>query len=101
MVATATNRTSQPLTPATTVSVTGDDNLSYAEYVCFYMRLVYAFNHDDDDNDMDAEETLTALAVDWANDSHGDGDVDYEDFLDSVFELALKWAEDGGEYVPI
>ena len=62
------------------------------------MRLVYAFNHDgDDENDLDAEETLTALAVDWANDSHGDGDVDYEDFLDSVFELARKWAEDEGE----
>ena len=64
------------------------------------MRLVYAFNHDEDDsNDLDAEETLTALAVDWANDSLGDGDVDYEDFLDSVFELARTWAEDESEWV--
>ena len=66
------------------------------------MRLVYAFNHDEDDgNDLDAEETLTALAVDWANDSHGDGDVDYEDFLDSVFELARTWAEDEGVRVRV
>ena len=80
--------------------MSGDDNLGYEEYVYFYMRLVYAFNHDEgDDNDMDAEQTLTALAVDWANDSLGDGDVDYEDFLDSVFELARKWAEDEGESV--
>ena len=68
--------------------------------MCFYMRLVYAFNHDEDDsNDLDAEQTLTALAIDWANDSLGDGDVDYEDFLDSVFELARTWAEDESEWV--
>ena len=35
----------------------GDDNLSYDEYVAFYMRLVWAFNNDEaDDNDISKEE---------------------------------------------
>ena len=66
------------------------------EYEAFYARLVYAFNHDgDDDHQLNPEEILDALDEDWANDrfyatsccffhfwfySMGDGDVDEIDF---------------------
>jgi hypothetical protein len=57
----------------------------------FYARLVHAFNHDDDDdNDLDADEVLDALEVDWENDSRGDGDVDETDFKDSIYECKTE-----------
>ena len=61
---------------------------------------MYAFNHDgEDDNDLDPDEVMAALEVDWTNDSGGDGDVDEVDFKDSVFELAVTWAKqlNGGD----
>jgi hypothetical protein len=79
----------------THINTDGDDNLHYGEYKLFYMRLVYAFNADEcDDNDLSPDEVVHALATDWANDSHGDGDVDLPDFLDSIFELSRTHAED-------
>ena len=54
--------------------------LGREEYEMFYARLVFAFNHDDDEqNDLDPKQVLEALEVDWGNDSAhstADGNVD-------------------------
>jgi hypothetical protein len=71
-----------------------DNLISHEEYSVFYHRLVYAFNHDDDDtNDIDMESAFNAQETDWEADSEGDGSVDKDDFLDCVFEFALTWAD--------
>jgi hypothetical protein len=71
--------------------------LGWDQYVKFYMRLMYCFNHEEDDkDDLRPEDIIDALRADWANDSLGGGDVGHEDFLDSIFELALKFARDEG-----
>ena len=73
-------------------AVRGDESLQRDEYEYFYKRLVHAFNHDDDDdNDLNPDEVLQALEMDWMNDSHGDGDVDRVDFEDAIFELVDTW----------
>ena len=42
-------------------------SLGREEYEMFYARLVFAFNHDDDEqNDLDPKQVLEALEVDWA-----------------------------------
>ena len=72
--------------------VRGDQSLQRDEYEYFYQRLVHAFNHDDDDdNDLNHQEVLSALEIDWMNDSRGEGDVDRVDFEDAVFELVKTW----------
>jgi hypothetical protein len=71
-----------------------DNLLSHEEYSVFYHRLVFAFNHDDDDtNDIDMESAFASQEADWAADSEGDGSVDKDDFFDCIFEFALTWAD--------
>lgn len=80
------------------LDITEDGGLDKASYCIFYKRLVYAFNHDDiDENDLDMHDAIEALETDWYHDSEGGESVDKTNFYDSVFELALVWAidEDG------
>ena len=46
-------------------------------YSSYYRRLVYAFNshEEDEEHHLDMEQAQLAMAVDWQNDSGGDGSV--------------------------
>jgi hypothetical protein len=72
-----------------------DMQLDRQEYSTLYERIVYAFNHDDDERtDLSVLEAKLSLEKDWSDDSRGDGYIDRSDFYDMVYEIAYTWAED-------
>jgi hypothetical protein len=74
----------------------GDQTLSKDEYRVFYDRLVSAFSEHEEDGDVDIDDPEVleaAFEEDWERDSHGDGNIDKDEFKDSIFEMADMWCE--------
>jgi hypothetical protein len=67
-------------------------NLDKEEYRSVHARMLRACT-EKEDIDMTKEEMDEAFEDDWEMDSGGDGSVQKEDFLDSLFQLTDTWCE--------